>query len=152
MAIRRDVFLPRTATLHTNELNFYVRDEWRINSKLTLNLGLHYEVNTPFTEVKDKWVNFDPVTGKATDRRTERGEPHRQHQYGLQRLGARASASPISSTRKPWFAAATACSISRREMPEPISASSGSPLRLRGESAFLGQRHSRDHHSRASRS
>jgi hypothetical protein len=64
IAIRRDVFLPRTATLQTNELNFFVRDEWRINSRLTLNLGLHYEVNTPFTELKDRWVNFDPASGK----------------------------------------------------------------------------------------
>ncbi len=63
IAIRRDVFLPGTATLHTNEWNFYVRDEWRVTSKLTLNIGLHYEINTPFTEVKDQWVNFDPATG-----------------------------------------------------------------------------------------
>lgn len=64
IAIRRDVFLPRTATLHTNELNFFVRDEWRVNKKLTVNIGLHYEINTPFTEVKDQWVNFNPATGK----------------------------------------------------------------------------------------
>ena len=64
IAIRRDVFLPRTATLHTNELNFFIRDEWRVNGKLTLNFGVHYEVNTPFTEVKDQWVNFDPAAGK----------------------------------------------------------------------------------------
>ena len=64
IAIRRDVFLPGSATLHTKELNFFVRDEWRVNSKLTLNLGVHYEVNTPFTEVKNQWVNFDPVAGK----------------------------------------------------------------------------------------
>jgi hypothetical protein len=64
IAIRRDVFLPRTATLRTNELNFFVRDEWRVTPKLTLNFGVHYEVNTPFTEAKDQWVNFDPATGK----------------------------------------------------------------------------------------
>lgn len=63
IAIRRDVFLPGTATLHTNEWNFYIRDEWRVTSKLTLNFGLHYEINTPFTEVNDQWVNFDPATG-----------------------------------------------------------------------------------------
>jgi len=61
IAIRRDVFVAGTATLNTNELNFYVRDEWRVNSKLTLNYGLHYEVNTPFVEKKDQWVNFDPA-------------------------------------------------------------------------------------------
>jgi len=63
VALRRDVFLPGTATLNTNELNFYIRDEWRVNSKLTLNIGLHYEVNTPFVEKKNQWVNFDPVAG-----------------------------------------------------------------------------------------
>jgi len=62
VALRRDVFLPGTATLNTNELNFYFRDEWRITSRLTLNLGLHYEVNTPFVEKKNQWVNFDPVS------------------------------------------------------------------------------------------
>ena len=64
IAIRRDVFLPGAATLHTKELNFFVRDEWRVSRKLTLNLGVHYEINTPFTEVKDQWVNFNPATGR----------------------------------------------------------------------------------------
>jgi hypothetical protein len=64
IAIRRDVFLPGTATLRTNEMNFFVRDEWRVTNKLTLNIGLHYEIDTPFTEAKDQWVNFDPTTGK----------------------------------------------------------------------------------------
>jgi hypothetical protein len=64
LALRRDVFLPGTATLNTNELNFYIRDEWRVTSKLTLNIGLHYEVNTPFVEKKDQWVNFNPATGR----------------------------------------------------------------------------------------
>jgi len=62
VALRRDVFLPGTATLNTNELNFYFRDEWRVTSRLTLNLGLHYEVNTPFVEKKNQWVNFNPAT------------------------------------------------------------------------------------------
>jgi len=63
IAIRRDVFLPGTATLRTNEMNFYVRDEWRVTGKLTVNIGLHFEINTPFTEAKDQWVNFNPATG-----------------------------------------------------------------------------------------
>lgn len=62
-AIRRDVFVAGTATLRTNEVNMYVRDEWRVNSKLTVNVGVHYEINTPFTEANDKWVNFDPAAG-----------------------------------------------------------------------------------------
>lgn len=61
IAIRRDVFLPGSAQLRTNELNFYIRDEWRVTRRLTLNLGVHYEVNTPFTAMRNIWANFDPV-------------------------------------------------------------------------------------------
>jgi hypothetical protein len=58
----RDLFIPGTAHVFTNEYNMYARDVWRIGAKLTLNLGLHYEINTPFTESNNYWVNFDPVT------------------------------------------------------------------------------------------
>ncbi len=60
----RDLFIPGTAHVFTNEINFYVRDEWRVNKKLTLNLGLHYEINTPFTEKNNYWANVNPVTGQ----------------------------------------------------------------------------------------
>jgi len=65
IALRRDVFLPGSAYLHTNEMNFYVKDDWRITSKLTINLGLHYEINTPFREVDNKWANFDPAGARV---------------------------------------------------------------------------------------
>jgi hypothetical protein len=60
----RDLFIPETAHVFTNEYNMYARDEWRVSPKLTLNLGLHYEINTPFTEGNNFWANFDPVTAK----------------------------------------------------------------------------------------
>ncbi|MEJ7608890.1 MAG: hypothetical protein WKF37_22110, partial [Bryobacteraceae bacterium] len=62
--VRRDVFTAGTATLRTTENNFYIRDEWRATRTLTLNLGLHYEINTPFVEDNDIWANFDPSTGR----------------------------------------------------------------------------------------
>jgi hypothetical protein len=62
--VRRDVFTAVTGTLRTNEYNFYIRDEWRVARTLTVNLGLHYEINTPFVEENDVWANFDPVTGR----------------------------------------------------------------------------------------
>jgi hypothetical protein len=64
LVLHRDVFLPGSASLRTNELDFYVKDDWRISKTLTLNLGLHYEINTPFTEAHNYWVNFNPVTGQ----------------------------------------------------------------------------------------
>jgi hypothetical protein len=34
----------------SKETGFYVQDDWRVNSKLTLNLGLRYEWSTPYSE------------------------------------------------------------------------------------------------------
>ena len=44
------------------EYSFYVADDWRATSKLTMNLGLRYELDTPYSEVSDRWANFDPTT------------------------------------------------------------------------------------------
>lgn len=43
--------------------SFYIQDDWRITSKLTLNLGLRYEVETPRYEKDDRldWFDFDAV-------------------------------------------------------------------------------------------
>jgi Carboxypeptidase regulatory-like domain/TonB dependent receptor len=64
LVLHRDVFLPGSASLRTNESDFYVKDDWRISKTLTLNLGLHYEINTPYTEAHNYWANFNPVTGQ----------------------------------------------------------------------------------------
>lgn len=41
----------------------YFQDDWRATNVLTLNLGLRYEANTPWVEIKDRQVNFDPISG-----------------------------------------------------------------------------------------
>ncbi len=64
LVLRRDVFLPGTAHMATDELDFYVKDDWRISKTLTVNLGLHYEINTPFTEANNYWASFNPATGQ----------------------------------------------------------------------------------------
>lgn len=38
----------------------YVQDNWRITSKLTLDLGLRYDFFPAYTEVKDRFAYFDP--------------------------------------------------------------------------------------------
>lgn len=46
------------------EYRGFVDDSWRINSGLTVTLGLAYMVTTPQTEAKDRFSNFDFFTGK----------------------------------------------------------------------------------------
>ncbi|HXN49028.1 MAG TPA: TonB-dependent receptor [Bryobacteraceae bacterium] len=40
----------------------YFQDDWRVSSKLTLNLGLRWEFATPIWERDNVWSNFNPTT------------------------------------------------------------------------------------------
>lgn len=41
--------------------SFFVGDDWRVGSKLTLNLGLRYDFITPALEAQNRQANFDPA-------------------------------------------------------------------------------------------
>jgi outer membrane receptor protein involved in Fe transport len=45
-----------------SEIGIYAQDDWRVNRKLTLNLGVRYDLFTPITEAHGLYANFDPTT------------------------------------------------------------------------------------------
>ena len=44
------------------ENSLYVQDDWQISNRLTLNLGLRYDVFTPYYEADDEMANFNRTT------------------------------------------------------------------------------------------
>ncbi len=51
------------------EHGFFVMDDWKISPRVTLNLGVRYELITPFVEKNDLLVNFDPNFTSSSGRR-----------------------------------------------------------------------------------
>ena len=63
--IEQDYLLASDVRMRSTEYSAYVGDDWRATQKLTLNLGIRYELDTPFTENDNLWANFDPATAKV---------------------------------------------------------------------------------------
>ncbi len=54
-------FLLEPYLMTNSEHSAYMQDDLRLSSRVTLNLGLRYEVYVPDTEANNRLVNFDPV-------------------------------------------------------------------------------------------
>ena len=60
----RTLFDANTYTEKRPEFSLYIQDDYRVASRLTLNLGLRWDVYPPWIEVNDRQSNFDQTTGK----------------------------------------------------------------------------------------
>ena len=56
---------PSSGYFHTRswENGFYGQDDWRVNNRLTLNIGIRYDIFTWPTEKDNRMANFDLTTG-----------------------------------------------------------------------------------------
>lgn len=55
-----------TGDFRDHYYGFYGNDTWRVTPKLTLNLGLRYELQTPMWEADNRMANFDLNPGSPT--------------------------------------------------------------------------------------
>jgi len=63
-AKNRNLFDANTYTEKRPEYSLYVQDDFRATSRLTLNLGLRWDVYPPWIEIDDRQSNFDETTGR----------------------------------------------------------------------------------------
>jgi hypothetical protein len=61
----------------------FVQDDWRVKPRLTLNLGVRYEVNTVVHDRNGQLANFDPIRGMVQSDNTYHGD----HNNFAPRLG-----------------------------------------------------------------
>ena len=60
----RNLFDAETYTEKRPEYALYMQDDFRVTNKLTLNLGLRWDVYVPWIEMDDRQSNFDEATGR----------------------------------------------------------------------------------------
>ena len=53
--------------LRSFDVSAFAQDQWRVSRKLTLNYGVRYEINSPFSEIRDRLNQFAPGQQSAVN-------------------------------------------------------------------------------------
>jgi hypothetical protein len=81
----------------------YIQDDWKVNTKLTLNLGLRYEYATPQWEASNRLSNFDPTSNRLVPAQSgsvaNRAQVNPDRNNFAPRLGAAYSVDPKTVLR-----------------------------------------------------
>jgi hypothetical protein len=62
--------------VRTSAFNGYVQDDWKIARRLTFNLGLRWELNTPFQARQNQQSSFSPASGQVIQAGQTGGDPN----------------------------------------------------------------------------
>ena len=54
-----------TNHLMTTDYGFFAQDDWKVSNRLTVNVGMRYELNKPPIESAGRWSNFVPALNKV---------------------------------------------------------------------------------------
>ena len=79
----------------------FAQDDWKVNAKLTLNLGLRYDFITPALEASNRQTNFDPAGGGRSCSRATARSRIAASSSRTATTSRRGSASSTSSTTRP---------------------------------------------------
>ncbi|RXH57990.1 TonB-dependent receptor [Granulicella sibirica] len=62
-------YSPNAGATHpiVNNYDWFLQDDWKITPYLTINAGLRYELNTPFSDRDNQYSTFDPTLASTTD-------------------------------------------------------------------------------------
>jgi Carboxypeptidase regulatory-like domain len=62
-------YSPNAGATHpiVNNYDWFLQDDWKLTPYLTINAGLRYELNTPFSDRDNQYSTFDPTLAPSSD-------------------------------------------------------------------------------------